>query len=65
MDKVLEKFGIYDFLGIWGPGALTVTYYVLTMHDCFSLTYRFIVETRSVLWYHQHIPTIDSNSKQR
>ena len=35
MDKVLEKFGIYDFLGIWGPGALTVTYYVLTMHDCF------------------------------
>ena len=24
MDKALEKFGIYDFMGIWGPGAITV-----------------------------------------
>lgn len=33
MDKALEKFGIYDFMGIWGPGAITVTYFYFTMHD--------------------------------
>lgn len=31
MDKAFEKFGIYDFLGIWIPGALTVTYYLFTL----------------------------------
>lgn len=24
MDGFLGKFGIYDFMGIWGPGAITV-----------------------------------------
>lgn len=33
MDKVFEKFGIYDFFGIWGPGAITVTYYYFTLHQ--------------------------------
>lgn len=36
MDKVLEHFGIYDFMGVWGPGALTVTYFYFTMQDLFS-----------------------------
>lgn len=33
MSGVLEKFGIYDFMGIWGPGAITVTYYMFTLHQ--------------------------------
>ncbi len=33
MDKVFEKFGIYDFMGIWGPGALMVTYYGFTLKN--------------------------------
>ena len=36
MDKTLEKFGIYDFMGIWGPGALTVTYYFITLRLIFN-----------------------------
>ncbi len=28
MDKIFEKFGLYDFMGIWGPGAISVTYYL-------------------------------------
>lgn len=36
MDKVLEHFGVYDFMGVWGPGALTVTYFYFTMQDFFS-----------------------------
>ena len=31
MDKVFEKFGIYDFMGVWGPGAIAITYYLLTI----------------------------------
>lgn len=31
MNSAFEKFGIYDFMGIWGPGALTVTYYLFTL----------------------------------
>jgi len=28
MDKFFEKFGIYDFMGIWGPGAIILTYFL-------------------------------------
>lgn len=35
MDRAFEKLGIYDFFGIWIPGALTVTYYLFTLRDCF------------------------------
>lgn len=35
MDKAFEKLGIYDFFGIWIPGALTVTYYLFTLRDFF------------------------------
>lgn len=35
MDKAFDKFGIYDFFGIWIPGALTVTYYLFTLRDFF------------------------------
>lgn len=31
MGEALKKFGIYDFMGIWGPGALTVAYYSFTL----------------------------------
>lgn len=30
MDSMVEKFGIYDVMGIWGAGALTVTYFLFT-----------------------------------
>ena len=30
MDTIAEKFSLYDFIGIWGPGAVTVTYYLFT-----------------------------------
>lgn len=33
MDSMLEKFGIYDIMGIWGPGAITVTYFFATLHQ--------------------------------
>ena len=33
MDSIFNKFGIYDFMGIWGPGAIFVTYFSLTLHD--------------------------------
>ena len=33
MDKVLEKIGIYDLIGIWVPGALTLTYYLFTLNS--------------------------------
>lgn len=35
MDKVLEKFGIFDWMGVWGPGAIAVTYYLFTAHSFF------------------------------
>lgn len=38
MDSIFQKFGIYDFMGIWGAGALSVTYFFLTIcKDIFSL----------------------------
>ena len=30
MDKILDRFGLYDFFGIWGPGALTLGYTLVT-----------------------------------
>lgn len=37
MDSIFNKFGLYDFMGIWGPGAIFVTYFSFTlyrpMHD--------------------------------
>ena len=30
MDSIVEKFGLYDVMGIWGAGALTVTYFLFT-----------------------------------
>ena len=33
MDSFIQKFGIFDFLGIWGPGAITVTYFLFTLYD--------------------------------
>lgn len=36
MDSIFEKFGIYDFVGIWIPGALTVTYYLFTLSSLFT-----------------------------
>lgn len=39
MDKVFEKFGIYDFLGIWIPGALTVTYYLFTLRASMEILF--------------------------
>lgn len=35
MDKAFEKHGIYDFFGIWIPGAITVTYYLFTLRVFF------------------------------
>lgn len=31
MDSIWEKFGIYDFMGIWWPGAISVTYFWFTL----------------------------------
>lgn len=31
MDGALKKIGIYDFMGIWGPGAITVAYYSFSL----------------------------------
>ena len=28
MNSVLEKLGIYDFMGIWGPGVIATTYFL-------------------------------------
>jgi hypothetical protein len=36
MEKVFEKFGIYDFMGIWGPGAIAITYYIFTSYKFFD-----------------------------
>lgn len=33
MDGIFSKFGIYDFMGIWGPGAICVTYFTFTLHQ--------------------------------
>lgn len=33
MDSIFSKFGLYDFMGIWGPGAIFVTYFSFTLHQ--------------------------------
>lgn len=33
MSGALEKLGIYDFMGIWGPGAITVTYFWFILEE--------------------------------
>ena len=33
MDSFLSKLGLYDFMGIWGPGAITVTYFAFTLFE--------------------------------
>lgn len=42
MDQVLGYFGIYDFLGIWGPGAIMVTYFLCTMKNNISSFLKFL-----------------------
>lgn len=42
MDKIFEKFGLYDFMGIWGPGALTVTYYLFTFQESMDSLFSFL-----------------------
>ncbi len=42
MDKAFEKLGLYDFFGIWIPGALTVTYYLFTLRDYFYHIFSFL-----------------------
>lgn len=35
MDSIFNKFGLFDFLGIWWPGVLTLFYFDLTLHNWF------------------------------
>ena len=42
MDGFLGKFGIYDFMCIWGPGAITVTYFYFTMKKSITMFLNFI-----------------------
>lgn len=42
MDGFFGKFGIYDFMGIWGPGAITVTYFYFTMKKSITMFLNFI-----------------------
>lgn len=53
MDKVLEKFGIYDFMGIWGPGALTVTYYFFTLRPFFLSAFEKVGISKGILTSNQ------------
>ena len=41
MSGALEKFGIYDFMGIWGPGAIAVTYFLFTLEETIEATFLF------------------------
>lgn len=42
MDAIAEKFSLYDFVGIWGAGAVTVTYYLFTTRSFFSEFFAYI-----------------------
>ena len=33
MEKVIEKFNLYDLMGIWGPGVIAITYFYFTSHE--------------------------------
>ena len=41
MDKALENFGIFDFMGVWGPGAITVTYFYFSFYYNYSSSMAF------------------------
>lgn len=43
MDKIFGKFGIYDFMGVWGPGAIFV------LHSLFTCLYIFKIDIFSEL----------------
>lgn len=49
MDTIAEKFSLYDFVGIWGPGAVTVTYYLFTTRSFFSEFFAYINVSREEL----------------
>lgn len=42
MKEFLDRLGFYDFLGIWGPGAIAVTYYIFTLPTFLQRTLRFL-----------------------
>ena len=33
MDGIFNKLGIYDLMGIWGPGTIFVTFFTFTLHQ--------------------------------
>lgn len=33
MDGIFGKFSLYDFMGIWGPGAISLFYFSFTLND--------------------------------
>ena len=41
MDKALENFGIFDFMGVWGPGVIIVTYFYFSFYYNFSSSMAF------------------------
>lgn len=42
MKDFLDKLGLYDYLGIWWPGAISVTYYLLTLQSPLRKLFQFI-----------------------
>ena len=42
MKELLDRLGFYDFLGIWGPGAIAVTYYIFTLPTFLQRTLGFL-----------------------
>lgn len=42
MKELLDRLGFYDFLGIWGPGAITLTYYIFTLRELFEKAQSFL-----------------------
>ena len=40
MDKVFEKIGIYDIMGLWMPGVIITTYGVLTLQPVVEWVYK-------------------------
>lgn len=49
MDKILEKFGIYDLFGIWFPGVITTTYFFFTLYDVLIFILPMIASPLSLL----------------
>lgn len=42
MSGALEKLGVYDFMGIWGPGAIAVTYFWCTMRNTIQAVFNYL-----------------------